>query len=97
MNVSLSTDDPLMFHFTKDSLSEEYSVATQVWKLSPTDQCEIARNSVLQSGWDATWKRYFLGDDLQDIRETNVPLIRLMYRKETLDAELSEIRRLAQT
>lgn len=38
MNVSLSTDDPLMLHYTKDPLVEEYSVATQVWKLSATDQ-----------------------------------------------------------
>jgi AMP deaminase len=30
MNVSLSTDDPLMLHYTKDALVEEYSVATQV-------------------------------------------------------------------
>lgn len=44
LNVSLSTDDPLMLHYTKDPLVEEYSVATQVWKLSTTDQCEIARN-----------------------------------------------------
>ena len=32
MNVSLSTDDPLMLHYTKDALVEEYSVATQVCK-----------------------------------------------------------------
>ena len=44
LNVSLSTDDPLLLHCTNDPLVEEYSVATQVWKLSPTDQCEIARN-----------------------------------------------------
>jgi adenosine deaminase len=30
LNVSLSTDDPLMLHFTKDALLEEYSVAAQV-------------------------------------------------------------------
>ena len=30
MNVSLSTDDPLMFHRTKDPLVEEYSIAAQV-------------------------------------------------------------------
>jgi adenosine deaminase len=30
LNVSLSTDDPLMLHYTKDALVEEYSVATQV-------------------------------------------------------------------
>ena len=33
-------------HFTKEPLVEEYSVATQVWKLSSADMCEIARNSV---------------------------------------------------
>jgi AMP deaminase len=30
LNVSLSTDDPLQFHFTKEPLLEEYSVATHV-------------------------------------------------------------------
>jgi AMP deaminase len=32
MNVSLSTDDPLQFHFTKEALMEEYSIAAQVFK-----------------------------------------------------------------
>nr|XP_024003362.1 AMP deaminase 2-like [Salvelinus alpinus] len=45
--VSLSTDDPLQFHFTKEPLMEEYSIAAQVWKLSSCDMCELARNSVL--------------------------------------------------
>lgn len=100
--ISLSTDDPLQFHFTKVSmkevcmnlhmtyiygtnckntlrsdeadvtffcmcvfvcvclfvfvwaqepLMEEYSIATQVWKLSSCDMCELARNSVLMSGF----------------------------------------------
>ena len=31
---------------------EEYSIAAQVWKLSPTDMCELARNSVLMSGFE---------------------------------------------
>ena len=30
LNVSLSTDDPLQFHFTKEALMEEYSIAAQV-------------------------------------------------------------------
>lgn len=29
LNVSLSTDDPLMFHHTKEPLMEEYCVAKQ--------------------------------------------------------------------
>ena len=31
LNVSLSTDDPLMLHYTKEPLVEEYCVAVQVW------------------------------------------------------------------
>lgn len=49
--ISLSTDDPLQFHFTKEPLMEEYSIAAQVWKLSSCDMCELARNSVLMSGF----------------------------------------------
>ena len=30
LKVSLSTDDPLQFHFTRDPLLEEYGVAAQV-------------------------------------------------------------------
>ena len=52
LNVSLSTDDPLQFHFTREPLMEEYSVAAQVWKLSSVDLMEVARNSVLQSDFE---------------------------------------------
>lgn len=81
-----------MLHYTKDPLLEEYSVATQVWKLSSTDQSEIARNSVLQSGWERKFKMHFLGKDYSDIKETNVPDIRLRYRQETLEAEIVAVR-----
>lgn len=80
LNVSLSTDDPLQIHLTKEPLVEEYSIAAsvsvlgwytfwtimllwsevlhfqQVWKLSSCDLCEIARNSVLQSGFSHALK-----------------------------------------
>uniref|UniRef100_H3BGE3 AMP deaminase n=1 Tax=Latimeria chalumnae TaxID=7897 RepID=H3BGE3_LATCH len=46
--VSLSTDDPMQFHYTKEPLMEEYAIAAQVFKLSTCDICEIAKNSVLQ-------------------------------------------------
>ena len=95
MNVSLSTDDPLMLHYTKDALVEEYSVATQVWKFSSVDQCEIARNSVLQSGWEMALKKHYLGEGLSDIRETNVPPVRLQYRQETLNEEFRVIEKYA--
>lgn len=51
LNVSISTDDPLMFHYTREPLVEEYSIAAQVWKLSSCDMCELAANSVRQSGF----------------------------------------------
>ncbi|KAK7916694.1 hypothetical protein WMY93_012455 [Mugilogobius chulae] len=96
--VSLSTDDPLQFHFTKEPLMEEYSIAAQVWKLSSCDMCELARNSVLMSGFSHKVKSYWLGPsytregpESNDIRRTNVPDIRVAYRHETLSEELQLI------
>ncbi|KAL3319823.1 AMP deaminase 1 [Cichlidogyrus casuarinus] len=133
LNVSLSTDDPLQFHFTKEPLIEEFSIATQkielhfwsesnsnwrfgetavrvfgvarpslgpggpakVWKLSATDMCELARNSVLMSGFSPTVKSHWLGPHYKDegvlgndITRSNVPNIRIAYRYETLTQEL---------
>lgn len=58
--VSLSTDDPLQFHFTKEPLMEEYSIAAQVWKLSSCDMSELARNSVTMSGFPHVVSFFFL-------------------------------------
>ncbi|XP_050685853.1 AMP deaminase 2-like isoform X2 [Eriocheir sinensis] len=99
--ISLSSDDPLQFHFTKEPLMEEYSIATQVWKLSPTDMCELARNSVLMSGFNHEIKQFWIGPNFtregvagNDIKRTNVPNIRVAYRHETLLDELANIFRL---
>ncbi|XP_014246157.1 AMP deaminase 2 [Cimex lectularius] len=96
--VSLSTDDPLQFHFTKEPLMEEYSIAAQVWKLSSCDMSELARNSVLMSGFPHEMKQYWLGPNYtkegiagNDITRTNVPDIRVAYRTESLIDELSNI------
>ncbi|KAH7515857.1 hypothetical protein FEM48_Zijuj10G0071000 [Ziziphus jujuba var. spinosa] len=98
LNVSLSTDDPLQIHLTKEPLVEEYSVAAKVWKLSACDLCEIARNSVYHSGFShfakAHWlgSRYFLrGPEGNDIHKTNVPNIRIEFRHETWKEELQYI------
>ena len=100
LKVSLSTDDPLQFHFTKVSgymqtfshhtyihsqepLLEEYSVAAhaciwrkslilheltftlsvieQIYKLPQSSLAELARNSVIQSGFEMEVKRHWLG------------------------------------
>ncbi|BFZ25962.1 hypothetical protein BsWGS_29000 [Bradybaena similaris] len=95
LNVSLSTDDPLQFHFTKEPLMEEYSIAAQVWKFSTCDMCEIARNSVLMSGFPHEVKQHWLGPNYlnegvggNDVSRTNVPDIRVAYRYDTLVDEL---------
>ncbi|KAJ7986081.1 hypothetical protein DPEC_G00347100 [Dallia pectoralis] len=94
--VSLSTDDPMQFHYTKEALMEEYAIAAQLWKLSTCDVCEIARNSVIQSGLSHQEKKHFIGANYlkdgpegNDIRRTNVAQIRMAYRHETLCNELS--------
>ncbi|XP_071993770.1 AMP deaminase 1 [Engystomops pustulosus] len=96
--VSLSTDDPMQFHYTKEPLMEEYAIAAQVFKLSTCDMCEIARTSVLQCGMSHEEKAHFLGKDYQvegpqgnDIRKTNVAQIRMAYRYETWCYELNLI------
>ncbi|KAH8925347.1 AMP deaminase [Atractiella rhizophila] len=95
LNVSLSTDDPLQFHFTKEPLLEEYSVAAQIYKFSPADMCELARNSVLQSGFEMEVKRHWLGDSFylpgvagNSMHKTNVPNGRVAFRYETLQEEI---------
>ncbi|KRY31350.1 AMP deaminase 2 [Trichinella spiralis] len=98
LNISLSTDDPLQFHFTKEPLMEEYSIAAQVWKLSNSDMCEIARNGILQSSFPENMKVHWLGPNYKeegvlgnDVSRTNVPDIRVSYRYETLIDELYTI------
>lgn len=97
--VSLSTDDPMQFHYTKEPLMEEYAIAAQVFKLSTCDMCEISKNSVLQSSLSTEEKIHFLGKDYlkegpagNDIRKTNVAQIRMAYRYETLCYELNLIK-----
>eukprot|EP00667_Euglena_gracilis_P000451 EG_transcript_451 len=96
LNVSLSTDDPLQFHHTQEPLIEEYCVAAKMWKLSGTDMCEIARNSVLQSGFPHEVKASWLGDlyflsssNGNVVSRSHVPDIRLAYRFELYHAEVN--------
>ncbi|CAG8501711.1 10369_t:CDS:10, partial [Ambispora gerdemannii] len=100
LNISLSTDDPLQFHFTKEPLIEEYSVAAQIWKLSAVDMCELARNSVIQSGFEMSVRNHWLGNqwflpgvDSHGIHKTNVPTVRLNYRYNTLMEEIHMVRK----
>ncbi|KAK9750841.1 hypothetical protein RND81_02G225800 [Saponaria officinalis] len=98
LNVSLSSDDPLQIHLTKEALIEEYSVAAQVWKFSACNLCEIARNSVYQSGFSHAAKLHWLGDKYflrgpegNDIHKTNVPKLRIAFRHETWKEELQYV------
>ncbi|KAI0531606.1 hypothetical protein GGR58DRAFT_493041 [Xylaria digitata] len=90
LNVSLSTDDPLQFAFTREPLMEEYAVAAQIWKLSPVDMCELAKNSVKQSGYERSIKQSWLGENFNlpgaegnKMHKTNIPDRREEYRYQT--------------
>ncbi|KAG6809173.1 hypothetical protein H0H92_001306 [Tricholoma furcatifolium] len=81
-----------------EPLLEEYSVAAHIYKLPQSSLAELARNSVIQSGFEMEIKRHWIGHQwyLQgsagnDINKTNVPNIRLAYRHQTLLEELSMI------
>ncbi|ETI26244.1 AMP deaminase [Cladophialophora carrionii CBS 160.54] len=94
LNVSLSTDDPLQFAFTKEPLIEEYSVAAQIYKLSAVDMCELAKHSVDQCGFELSLKQRWLGKYCylpgvlgNDVAKCNVPDVREAFRHETLKAE----------
>ncbi|KAF2001253.1 AMP deaminase [Amniculicola lignicola CBS 123094] len=100
LNVSLSTDDPLQFAFTKEPLIEEYAVAAQIYKLSAVDMCELAKHSVEQSGFEHGIKQRFLGANYNlpgvagnDMAKSNVPSIREAFRHETLTQEFEMIDR----
>ncbi|KAI9702086.1 MAG: AMP deaminase [Candelina mexicana] len=91
LNVSLSTDDPLQFAFTKEPLIEEYSVAAQIYKLNAVDMCELAKHSVEQSGFEHVVKQRWLGPSYHlpgvkgnTVAKSNVPDIREAFRHETL-------------
>lgn len=94
LNVSLSTDDPLQFAFTKEPLIEEYSVAAQIYRLSAVDMCELAHHSVIQSGFEHELKQRWLGPNYHlpgiqgnSVAKNNVPNIRKNFRYEALDGE----------
>jgi len=89
--VTLSSDDPLMFHHTGEPLLEEYSIAKAIYGLSVADVCEIARNSVLQSGFTDHQKKHWLGPDLKSPNKSNVPHMRIEYRRKVYEDELHEV------
>ncbi|KAF2152979.1 AMP deaminase [Myriangium duriaei CBS 260.36] len=100
LNVSLSTDDPLQFAFTKEPLIEEYAVAAQIYKLNSIDMCELAKRSVMQSGYEQEMKKRWLGKDWMlpgvkgnDVARCNVPNIREAFRHETLVMERQMVER----
>ena len=62
------------------------------------DLCEIARNSVLQSGFPDHAKQHWLGPNYHlpgvagnDVKRTNIPNIRVAFRYETLMDELTNV------
>jgi AMP deaminase len=92
--VALTTDDPLMFHSTPTPLLEEYATAKHSFDLSSIDVCEIARYSCLAAFSEGELKdmynRGVKGEDQPD--KTNIPKMRLDYRRERLEEEWKELK-----
>ena len=66
-----------------------------MWKLSATDLCEVARNSVLHSGFPHRLKQHWvhtqywrLGPEGNNIQKTNVPALRMVFRKDCHGEEM---------
>ena len=90
-----------MFHMTNDPLLEEYSIVLHVFGLTLIDLSEVARNSVLQSGYSYDKKKEFIcGQNYNGkfnrfsncIDRTNVPDCRLQFRKKMLEREIAWIK-----
>lgn len=86
------------FHSTAEPLIEEYTIAKQLMHLTGTDLAEIARNSVLQSGFSHARKQELLGRhyyrpgvDGNNIDKSNIPDCRVHYRHATLRHEFDAI------
>lgn len=50
LNMSINTDDPLMFHLTNDPLMEEYTMIKTIYNLSLIDLVELINNSITING-----------------------------------------------
>jgi AMP deaminase len=103
LNVSLSTNEPLYYHFTREPLVEEYSIALKIWKMQFNDLCEIARNSVLQSGFSPAWKEKALGKffDLRStlgnaVTKSRLSDVRVAYRFEVYHSEMNFLEEMLQ-
>ncbi|KPA75469.1 putative Adenosine monophosphate deaminase [Leptomonas pyrrhocoris] len=95
LRVSLGTDSPLLYHHTQEPLLEEYSIASKIWKLSPNDLSEVARNSVLLSNFSVSFKEeklgplYFLSSSAgNDVTRTHLSNVRVAYRFEAYHTEV---------
>eukprot|EP01123_Difflugia_compressa_P015458 TRINITY_DN8697_c0_g1_i1.p1 TRINITY_DN8697_c0_g1~~TRINITY_DN8697_c0_g1_i1.p1 ORF type:complete len:303 (-),score=38.69 TRINITY_DN8697_c0_g1_i1:28-864(-) len=103
LKVSLGTGRPLQLHISNDPLAEEYALAAQMWKFTTTDLCELARSSILISGFPSGTKKKLIGVNYEqpgpegnDPHKTNVPNIRLAFRQITLEGELKSIKEYAE-
>lgn len=62
LKVSLSSKSVLFnSSYTLDPIVEEYSVAASIYLLEAADLCELARNSVICSGYEGFYKRHWSG------------------------------------
>jgi len=92
--VTLTTDDPLMFHNTDSPLLEEYSTAQHALGLDKTDLAEVARNSCKGAFTEAERNHSGVHDN-DDPKKTQVPRRRLAFRRDLRENEMRNLTRAA--
>ncbi|KAG1836358.1 AMP deaminase [Suillus subalutaceus] len=99
--MSPLSNNALFLTYERNPLPDFFKVGLEshIYKLPQSSLAELARNSVIQSGFEMEIKRHWLGQEWylpgaagNDIHKTNVPNLRLAYRHRILLDELAMIK-----
>jgi len=96
MKIALSSGLYSLFHFTREPLKEDFSIATKLWPLGKCECLEIMRNSILSSGLSHTEKSTLLGknyylssSNANDFSKTGLPNTRFLFRSESVQQQIN--------
>jgi AMP deaminase len=91
MRISVSTDDGLIFHKSRNALNDEISKVSLMYRFSSIDISELFRNSVLMSTYSTAQKKDMLSEDFADPTLTNLPPSRINFRERIFQRTLAAI------
>ncbi|ODQ80539.1 hypothetical protein BABINDRAFT_160810 [Babjeviella inositovora NRRL Y-12698] len=68
--VSINASNPLLSSLTREPVMEEYCIAANIVKMNDVELCELMRNSVMNSNYEAYYKRKWIGVDIEKKNES---------------------------